>query len=269
MVFFQCYKLSVKKVTNDAAATILLQVIAGVSVLALVPFLPVHIPTDGRVLLLLAAACVFYAVNDRLQMTARKHLEVSTFSIINQFSTVFLIVYGLVIFREPFVLTKLIGAALIIFANVLILYKPKKHRVELNRYSVIAILASLAFATAISIDINVSKEFNLPIYISLTLLLPAILIGLSGRTKPTAPLAELKQGNPKLFLITGVAWALTIFFSLRAFKLGAVNVIVPLEAAAVILNVLVAYIFLKERDKPYRKIAGACLVILGVLLTVR
>jgi drug/metabolite transporter (DMT)-like permease len=266
VIFFQCYKLAVKNVKHDGAATIALQVIAGVSILVLTPFFAINWPTGISILLLLVVSCVFYAVNDRLQMTARKHLEVSTFSVIGQLSTVFVILYGLTIFNEKFTWLKLAGAVFIIGANVLIFYKNRKHKVEINIYSILAMLASLAFATAIAIDVGISKQFNLPIYISLTLLIPALMIAVGGKISLRQSITEYKTNN-KLFLATGISWALSIFFSLRAFQLGEINTVITLEAVAVILNVLAAYIFLKERGKIKRKIAGAILIVFGVLLT--
>lgn len=267
VIFFQCYKLAVKNVENDAAATIALQTIAGISVLILVPFFDIVWPVKMSIILLLVASCVFYAINDRLQMTARKHLEVSTFSVIGQLSTVFVILYGLTIFHEVSSWVKIAGAAFIIGANILIFYQPRKHKVEINSYSLLAMMAALAFATAIVIDVGISKGFNLPLYISLTLIIPAIMIAAIGRVSPAQSIKEYKT-NSKLFILTGVSWAFSIFFSLRAFQLGEINTIITLQAVAVILNVLAAYIFLKERSKIKRKIAGALLIVFGVFLTV-
>lgn len=266
VAFFQCYKLAVKNVENDGAATIALQGIAGVSILALTPFFAISWPAGIGVLLLLAAACIFYAINDRLQMTARKHLEVSTFSVIGQLSTVFVVIYGLTIFQEPFTWMKFAGTALIIGANILLFYKKRQHKLEINLYSLLAIIAALAFATAIAIDVGISKNFNLPIYISLTLLIPAVMIGIVSKISPRQSIAEYKT-NPKLFLATGVSWGLSIFFSLRAFQLGEINKIIVLEAVAVILNVLAAYILLKEKGRIAQKLAGAILIVFGVMLT--
>ncbi|HMI09971.1 MAG TPA: DMT family transporter [Candidatus Saccharimonadales bacterium] len=266
VIFFQCYKLAVKNVKNDGAATIALQVIAGITVLILVPFFAINWPAGIGIILLLVASCVFYAINDRMQTTARKHLEVSTFSVIGQLSTVFVILYGLTLFNETFTWLKLAGAVLIIGANVLIFYQSRKHKIEINIYSILAILAAFAFATALAIDVGISKEFNLPLYISLTLLIPAIMIAIAGKVSPRQSVTEYKT-NSKLFLATGISWALSIFFSLRAFQLGEMNTVITLEAVVVILNVLAAYIFLKERGKIKRKIAGAILIVFGVLLT--
>jgi len=132
VVFFQFYKLAVRNAQKDGAATVLLQTIASIAILFLVPFLPIKFPQDLRVYLLLTEACVFYALNDRLNTTSRKHIEVSVFSIINQLSNVFLILIGLTIFRETFVITKLIGATLILFGNVFLFYK--RGKLELNKY---------------------------------------------------------------------------------------------------------------------------------------
>ena len=100
VIFFQFYKLSVKNVKKDGAATIIFQVIAGFSILLLIPFFAWQLPNAISIILLLIAACVFYAVNDRLQTTVRKNLEVSVFSILSQFGTVFLLIYGFIIFMN-------------------------------------------------------------------------------------------------------------------------------------------------------------------------
>lgn len=123
VIYFQFYKLAVRNATKDGAATVLLQVIAGLAALALSPLFTFQFPSNPRPYLLLTAACVFYALFDRLQTTVRKHLEVSVFSILNQFTTVFLILFGITIFREPFVLAKVLGAGLVLLGNILVFYK--------------------------------------------------------------------------------------------------------------------------------------------------
>lgn len=270
VLYFQYYKLAVRNVKRDGAATIILQVLAGLSILVIAPLFDFNFPHSPRVYILLLAACVFYAVNDRLQTTARKHLEVSAFSVLSQLGTVFLIIYGFTLFAEPIVLTKIIGAALILGANVWLFYKPKIKR-ELTKesgYFMIGSVALLAFATAMSIDIGISKQFNLPIYISITLLLPALMVAVPDKVKPPVIKTEWKLGNKKYYAVTSIAWGLTIFFSLRAFQFGKVSTIVPLQAVAVMLNVLAAYVFHGETKNVRKKLLSAVIVIVGVYLTV-
>lgn len=268
VTFFQFYKLSVKNIKKDGAATIIFQVIAGLSILLLVPFFAWQLPNAIFISLLLIAACVFYAVNDRLQTTVRKNLEVSVFSILSQFGTVFLIIYGFLIFKDEVILTKILGALFIIAANIWIFYKPRKNKLVINKYYIIGIIALFAFATAITIDIGISEKFNLPFYISLTLLIPAVMVMLLEKIRLSYISDEWSRGNKRFYIITGFAWGLSILFGLRAYQFGVVSTIVPLQAISVILNVLVAYIFLKERDDGYKKFLAAIIAVVGVYLTV-
>lgn len=267
VLFFQCYKLAVRKVKRDGGATIALQTIAGVSVLLLVPFFPIIWPSSTSIFLLLLASSVFYAINDRMQTTARKHLEVSTYTIIGQLAVVFVMLYGITIFRDQVSLAALLGAVLVVFANVMIFYHRQKRAVKVNKYVIVGMLAVAAFATALVIDVGIIDHFNLPIYISLTLLIPAVMVACAGRITPKQVMQEFNT-NARLFLITGVTWALGIFFSLRSFQLGEVSTVIVLQAVAVILNVLAAYIFLKERSKVKRKLTAAVLIVFGIFLTV-
>lgn len=270
VIYFQSYKLAVKNAKKDGAATIILQAIAGISILVLAPLFTLRFPDKLEVYLLVGAACVFYAINDRLQTTVRKHLEVSAFSILSQLGTVFLIIYGFTIFSEPLVLNKILGASLILGANMWLFYKPKVKR-ELSgdfKYFVIGALALLAFATAISIDINASESFNLPVYISMTLLVPALIVSASEKIRISTIQEEWRISTKKYYLITAVAWSLTILFSLRAFQLGEVSTIAPLQAIAIILNVMTAFVYQGEKKELSKKLIAAAIVIIGVYLTV-
>ena len=266
VIFFQFYKLAVKNAQRDGAATVLLQTIAGVSVLLLFPFLPIKFPSDIKPYLLLFLASIFYGINDRLQTTSRKHLEVSVFSILGQLSTVFLILIGLAIFKESFVLTKVLGAGLILFANILLFYK--KGSLKLNKYAWAGVLATLLYTVAISIDIGISKQFNLPFYIMFTFLVPAFIIFFGERIKFSEVIREYQSPNKVYYLITGITWGLIVFFSLRAFQFGKVTTIVPIQATSVLLNVLISYFFLKEKSHGVKKIIAAILVVFGICLTV-
>ncbi len=265
--FFQFYKLAVQHTKNEGAATLVLQLIAGFSILPFIPFFPFQVPTEPRVWLMLIIAAVFYAIVDRLGTTTRKHLEVSIMSILAQMGNVFLIIYGFTLFKEPIILTKVLGAFLILFGNIFLQFK--KGAFEINKYVILSVIASLAYATAISIDIGTSVSFNLPFYIFFTFFIPAIILYFWERTSVGAIVNEFQTGEKKYFLLTGITWSLAVLFTLRALQLGKVSEVIPLEASAVILNVIVASIILKERSDLTKKIIAAILVIAGIVLTVQ
>jgi drug/metabolite transporter (DMT)-like permease len=230
--FMQFYKLAVKNIKKDGVATILLQFIGGLSILLLTPFFSFTLSKNPTVYLFLTIACIFYALNDRLQTTVRKNLPVSVFTILSQLTGFFVIMYGIFIFKEPIFLTKILGAFLIIGANIFLFYE--KGKLDLNKDVLLGILASFFLATAISIDIGISSQFNLPFYIMFTLVIPASMILLVEKIKPSQVLKEFKTSKErKYYLLTGISWGLLIFFMLRAYRFGAVITITTLSATTV------------------------------------
>ena len=118
VIYDQFYKISTKKLTKPGALTILLQVIGALAVLLVSPLFEIKFPTDIKVYIFLGLALIFYSISDRLNTTVRAGVEASTFSIIRQLSTVFMIFAGLIFLIEPFVINKFIGAILIIASNI-------------------------------------------------------------------------------------------------------------------------------------------------------
>ena len=86
------------------------------------------------------------------------------------------------------------------------------------------------------------------------------------RIKPSEIKDEFANGNKKAIAITASTWAMAIITQLRAYQLWNVTIITPLCALPVILNVIVGYLFLKERDNLVRKIISAILIIISIIL---
>lgn len=263
-IFTQFFKVATKKIKKAGALTILLQMTAGIVALLLCPLFEFKLPTDISVYIMLAISIVFYAITDRVNTTVRSGIEASTFSMLKQLSTTFMIFAGLVFFKEDFVLTKFIGAMLIIFSNVLIFYK--KGKFEFNKYLLLGVFGNISYTVALFLDVNISNNFNLPFYVALTLIIPALLITIFERIKLSEIKDEFIGGDKKAILITAISWAIMIIANLRAYQLGNVTVIAPLCALTVMTNVIVGYIFLNEKDNLIRKIIAAILIIISILL---
>lgn len=264
VTFTQCYKIVTKTSKNNGTLTVLLQFLAGISALLICPFFNFTFPSDWKIYLFLGIACIFYAISDRMNTTVRSGIEASTFSIIKQLSTVFMIIAGLLFFKEPFVLKKMIGAILIIFSNILIFYK--KGNQKLDKYIILAIISNLAFSIALFLDVNISDNFNLAFYVALTLLVPALFITIFERVKLNNIVSEFKDGNKPAILVTSLCWGTMIVAQLYAYQLGDVTSVAPLCALTVIGNVIVGYVFLKEKNSLLKKIIAAILIIISVFL---
>ena len=262
--FTQFYKVATKTLKRTGALTVLLQMLAGLTALILCPFFEFKFPTEVSFYIMLGIAIIFYAISDRINTTVSSGIEASTFSMLKQLSTTFMIFAGLIFFKEEFILTKFIGAMLIIFSNVLIFYK--KGKFEFNKYILLGILANITYTIALFLDVNISDNFNLPFYVTLTLIIPALLIMIFERIKPSEIKNELVNGNKKAIFITAISWGVMIVSQLRAYQLGNVTVVAPLCALTVILNVIVGYLLLNEKDNLLRKIISAILIIISVIL---
>ncbi len=265
-IYTQNYKIIVDKVKREGISLVILQLVGGLSILLLIPFFPLKFSTDLKIYALLFVAIIFYTINDRIHVTTRKNLDVSISSILGQLSKVFLILYGVLIFKQEIILSKLFGGALIFAGIVFLIYK--KGRFSFNKYVLLAILASFLVATGIVIDVDISTKFNLPIYIMLTLVIPALIIFIAERFTLKDVYLEYISPRKKSYLITGISWGLLILFMIRSLQLGEAVFIAPLLAISVFLNVIMAYFIHNERNDFIKKIIVAIIIIIGVYFTV-
>lgn len=264
VLYNQSFKVNTRNMKKAGSLTVILEGLAGILILFLMPLFKVKFPNDIKVYIFLLIAIIFYAIYDRLATSVRSGIEASTYSIIKQLSTVFMIVAGLVFFKEPFILNKIVGAFLIIISNILVFYK--KDDFKFNKYVLLGIGANVFYTIALFIDVNLSDSFNLPLYVSMTLFVPALLIALFERIKPKDIINEFKNGKKSAMFVTAISWGVMILLQLRAYELGKVTVVAPLCSLTVILNVIVGYLFLSEKSNLFKKIIASILIIISILL---
>ena len=122
VIFAQSFKLSNRKMKNAGSLTILLEVFTALFSILFIPLFKINFPSDIKLYLTLLVVTIIYAVTDRLNIEARYGLEPSTFSMLKQLSTVFLIFFGLIFLKEEFLINKFIGGIIIVIANLLLAY---------------------------------------------------------------------------------------------------------------------------------------------------
>ena len=175
-----------------------------------------------------------------------------------------MILFGLIFFKEPFIITKILGALIIVFSNILIFFE--KSQKKLNKFVILGILSNIIFSFALFLEINLSSHFNLAFYVSLTLIIPAVILIIFEKIKFKNLVNEFKSSNKYSVLIAGLCWGLMSLVELKAYQLKDVTTVAPLCALAVIGNVFVGYTFLKEKNNLSKKLIAACLIIIGVIL---
>ncbi len=264
VIYTQCYKITTKTCKDTSALTVLLRFTGGITSLLFIPLFVFKLPNNITSYLLLGLACIFFALADRMYTASLKELEVSTYSILGQLSTTFIFIIGIIIFKEPIIIKRIIGAILIILANILALYKKKK--IQWNKYYLYNILANTSLAIGISLSIGLSDSFNIPLYVAISLCASSILIFIFEKINIKEVINEYKIGSKKEILIVGVLDGVTSILMLRAYQLGSITIIAPLISLKTILNVIAARLILNEKEQIPKKLFLALIIILGVIL---
>ena len=240
--YTQFFKAATKKSKKDGALTVTLEVITSIIMLAFIPFFEIKWATDIKVYLFTALAVIFYCMKDRMTTTVRRHLDTSTVNILDQIVNVFMILWGIVFFKEEVIFKKIIGAILIILSNVMIFYKKG------------------------NFNVDNSEKFNVAIYQVVTLMIPAILIIIFEKIKWDDIKNEVKEGNKTAILMTGISWAVMIISQLRAYQTGDITTVAPLSAVSVILNVIAGYFISKEKENIVKKIIAGVIIVFSIFL---
>ncbi len=263
-LFNQSYKKTTNNMKNPGALTILIQLIAASFCIFLIPFFELKFPKDYKTYIFLLLAIIFYTLNNRLSTTSRSGVDASIYSVIKQLANVFMIFFGILIFKEKFMLNKFLGSFLIISSNVLVLYK--KGKFVFNKYVLFGVIANVCMAIGMMIDVNYSLEFNLPIYVLAILIIPSIIIFLIERIKIKDIINEYKKNNRFNIFITSFLWCFMFILKIKAYQLGNITLVAPLTSLSVMLTVLFSYLFLGEKDNLKNKIIAGIMILIGIFL---
>lgn len=264
VVFAQSFKKANRQMKNAGSLTILLEVFTGIFSLLMIPVFDIKFDVNTNLLLTLLVVVLIYAITDRLNIEARYGLDPSTFSMLKQLSTVFMILFGFIFLKEKFILSKMIGTIFIIGANVILAYD--KGKLVINKYFIMSFFSNFLFAVAMLINVDLSDHFNLAFYTYITVTVPSILIFIFGRHSFSDLRVEFELCRKREFLIAAFSWALMLNASIRAYQLGSVTVVASLFALTAILNALVEFVFNHNKNKFRQKLIAATLIIIGVIL---
>ncbi len=263
-IFAQSFKIANRNMKNANALTILLEIFTAVFAILFIPFFKISFATNVSIYLTLAIVFVIYAITDRLNIESRYGLEPSTFSMLKQLSTVFMLLFGFLLLKEEFKITKAMGAIIIILANLLLTFE--KGKIHFNKYFIMSVISNFLFAVAMLINVNISEQFNLAIYTIMTVFIPSIIITLVTKTRIQTLKEEFSLYNKKAFLLAAFTWCLMLISSVKAYQVGDVTIVAPLFALTSIINVIIEFILNRNTKKLIPKLIAAILLVLGVII---
>lgn len=264
ITFAQTFKKANRNMKDAGKLTILLEVFTAFFALFLLPFFGFKFSKNVTVYLTLLVVVVIYAVTDRLNIEARYGLDPSVFSMLKQLSTVFLMIFGFIFLKEPVVIKKIIGAFIIISANIILAID--RGKIKFNKYFIMCFVSNFLFAIAMLINVNISDNFNLAFYTIMTVFLPSLLIFIFGRHSINGLIQEFNLYDKPKFLLASFCWCLMLIASVRAYQLGNVTVVAPILTLTSILNTIYEYLIIKNKKHFLQKLVASILIILGVIL---
>ena len=277
IVFLQTFKYATRNTKSIGALTVLIQVIGAASIILLAPFFKWTWPSGSNMWLpwlLLGISFILFAVNDRLDATARKHLDISVDAMLHQ-SYRILFIPMLIFFIGVFTFawSALLGGVIIVLMNMFLFFQ--KGKLRFNKYVWLKLLSVLFFVAALTTQLKslTDGDFNVPFFSMLSLAIPALILLGARQATPRTLINEVKRKEWPALLICGITQGLVVFslymYMALARPAGELVTAHAISAVYVLLNVVFAYIFLKERNNLLKKsicavVIVACLVMIAL-----
>ncbi|WP_042454391.1 EamA family transporter [Neobacillus dielmonensis] len=187
---------------------------------------------------------------------------------IDKSSTVLSMILAFIFLQEPLTEGKLVGMIGIAIGTYLMIEKKKieKKDIKAGSWLLFAVLSAVfAALTSILGKIGIEDvESNLGTAIrTIVVLVMAWLIVFA--TKKQKGIGKIDKKSWLYLILSGLATGLSWMFYYRALQDGQASIVVPIDKLSILLTVLFAYLFLKEKLSK-KSTAGLVLIVGGTLL---
>ncbi len=211
------------------------------------------------------ATCVLYGLGHIAYAHALQRVEASVFSILFGTRTFWIMLFGVTLFHEHLSMWQVVGSLLIFISICLV--AERKGTVRLDRGVVLGLLTGLFIGLATAGWVYVSRKADVVTWTALSFIGPALVI-LIAQPRSVKHMSPLFQGKTlqKISLLA-VLFSISSVTILEAFQSN-VSLVAPLHATTIIVTVLLAIVFLRERTRLRWKAAAALVCFMGVLLLV-
>ena len=265
ITFLQTFKYLTRETKNIGALTVAVQITSAVSIMVLAPFFRWTWPSgaDWWMWLLLAVSFVLFAINDRLDATTRKNLDISVDTMLHQAYRILFFPMLILVWGNPFKWASLVGGIVIILMNMMLIFEKRKF--QFNKYVCLKLLSVVFFAAALTAQLRAVEGFNLPFVVFLSFGVPALFLLSIKQATPKTLYIEAKRKEWPVLLVCGAAQALMTFSLYMAYELGERVQVNSITAVYVLLNVVFAYIFLKERTSLVKKSIAAVVIVASLV----
>jgi len=219
---------------------------------------------SGNFLLLLLSSFL-WAITTIFLFKALQLLEASEVTIVSTLRVVITIVASVIFLNEVFNIQNILGAVIIVISTLLVVNL--KNGFKLNKGLIYTLLMALFAGLAIVIDSANVQHYDVLAYNTITNFLIGLMI-LAFYPRAIKQWRHFTQLNfLKKMLPLGIfSTAQGIMYLMALTYVGNTAQIGTIRQASVIITVLLAVIFLNEKDNLARKLLATILVTIGVFL---
>jgi len=255
------------KKTDPFAYAVVFQGIVGVLLMVVALAAGFRLPGIASVAGPAIISVIFYGVGHIVYAKTLQKVEASVFSVLFATQAIWIMILGIVLFRETLTGLQILGTALI-FAGVVVLVKNVRTAFK-DRGVLLGLLTGLLFGIAITAWSYVGRATDTLSWAAISFI-GTSLVAFLIRPKTAHKLRPLYQ--PQILvtlLLLGIFYGIGSLAMLFAYKVGSFAVISPLRQTGIVVTVLLALAFLPaERVQIRRKLVAALICAVGVIMIV-
>ena len=249
---------------DSTAFSIVFQLFTGLLILIYAVFRGFSVPNLLPLLPNLLLMILVYGIGNICIFKALKVGEASSFTIVFATRAIWTIVIAMLFLGEHFSITQLVGTAFILSSVILVSWQ---NGIKIGKGTAYSLIAAAAFGIAFANDAFIVRNFDVPSYLVIAFIVPALAIWIVF-PQSTAKMKEMLEIHfLKKLILLGVLYATSAITLFIAYQVGRnIAQIAPLNQTSSILTVVLAIIFLKENTQIGRKLLAILLSFIGILL---
>lgn len=205
-----------------------------------------------------------YALGSIMFFKSIKLIEASEMTILGGVGAIVAVLCAYIFLQERLVPQQYFGALLVILSILLVQYR--KQKFVFSKGAIFALVATSLFAFATISDVLIIKTYDAISYAGLMSLFPGLMLCLMYPKKVKELPKAIKTINKNL-VAYGIIYSVGVITFYMALAKGAMlSQVSVISKTNIVLTVILAAIFIKERDNLWRKILAAIICMVGVIL---
>lgn len=223
------------------------------------------IPTNPWALTGLVVSAMCVAVGIVTYYEGLKHSDISEFGLLSRSRTLFVVLGGIVLFRERFTIFQIIGGLLILYSVFILSWEGGRFR--FGKGSKFAIITAVLFGIGSLIDKAVIPYYSAIMYTFLMYLLTVAFMFPLAVSRYIEGVKLPKLSTCGILFIVGSLYGISAYCIYAAYLLnGPISLITLASQFEIPITVLWGIFFMKEKKRVVVKLMSMALLIVGIVL---